>query len=134
MGWLKLQRDTYQHMQYYTYTEVSAKKILKTNLQIKLCLPGLDKLRTWCSWARSDAWNLWSAPNFSGAHILPCKKKQTSRPTNFRSNRWNSEKVIVNSKYYHEHKWTCNILMFTYLMMSILTYLLIDWETFNCLH
>ena len=129
MCWLKLQRDTYQLMQYYTYTEVSAKKI-----QIKLCLPGLDKLRTWCCWARSGAWNLWSALKFSGAHILPCKKKP-SRPTNFRSNRWNSEKVIVNSKYDHEHKWTCNILiMFTYLMMSKLTYLLIDWEIFNYLH
>ena len=36
-----------------------------------------------------------------------------------------NEKVTVNSKYYHEHQPTCNILIkFTY-------HLLMDWETFN---
>ena len=35
-------------------------------------------------------------------------------------------------KYYHEHQSTCNILIkFTYLMVSKLLYLIMDWETFD---
>ena len=35
---------------------------------------GQDKLRTRF---RSDAQNHWNAPDISGAHILPCRKKKT---------------------------------------------------------
>ena len=43
--------------------------------------------------------------------------------------RSNNEKVTVNSKYYCEHKRTCNILMiFTYMMASKLIYLLMEYE------
>ena len=31
--------------------------------------------------ARLGAQNLWDAPDFSGAHILPCKKEKTIRST-----------------------------------------------------
>ena len=41
------------------------------------------------------------------------------------------KKLIVNSKYYHEHQRCCDILMFIYLMASKLRYLLVDWETLN---
>ena len=46
------------------------------------------------------------------------------------------EKIVkmlsVNSKCYHEHQPTCNILiMFTYLMVPKLLYLLRNWETFS---
>ena len=44
-----------------------------------------------------SAQNLWHAPDFSGAHIMRFKF------TSFQSNRQNNEKVLVNSKYYHEH-------------------------------
>ena len=90
------------------------------------CMPDADQ-------AHSGAQNLWDAPDFSGAHILPCQKKPIWF-TGFQSNRWTNEKVIVNSKYYHEHQRTCTILTkFTYLMASKLLYLLMDWETFNLL-
>ena len=60
------------------------------------------------------------------AHILPSKKEKLISSTNFQSNRQKNEKVTVNTKYCCEHQCTCNILMFTCLMMSKLIYLLID--------
>ena len=33
--------------------------------------------------ARSGAQNLWDTPDFSGVHILPCKKKKNIRSTSF---------------------------------------------------
>ena len=48
---------------------------------------------------------------------------------------WNNSKFTVNSKCYCEHKRTGNILiMITYLMMSKLSFLLMDCEMINCLH
>ena len=51
--------------------------------------------------------------------------------TNLQSNRYNNEKVIVNSKYYRENQCTCDILMFLYLMASKLLYLIMHWVRFN---
>ena len=91
------------------------------------CVPNANRVH-------SGAQNLWDAPDFSGAHILPCQKEKTTLPTGFQSNRWTNEKVTENSKYYHEHQRTCNVLTkFTYLIASKLLYLLMDWETFNLL-
>ena len=71
-------------------------------------------------------------PHFLSGHILLSKKQKTVRSTRFQANKQNIEKVTINSKYYHEHQATCNILIkFTYLMALELLYLLMDWETFN---
>ena len=56
------------------------------------------------------------------------------RSTSFHLNGKNNEKVTVNSKCYHEYQHTLNILIkFTYMMLSKLLYLLMIWETINCL-
>ena len=84
--------------------------------------------------SKIPAWLLfcWRKNVFLGEHILPCQREKTIWSTDFHSNSWNNEKVTVNSKYYHEHQRTCDILIkFTYLIASKLLHLLIDWETFN---
>ena len=53
----------------------------------------------------------WGRPIFR-AHTF-CLIKKPIRSTNFKSNRWNNEKVTVNFKYYPEHQHICNMLMFT---------------------
>ena len=69
----------------------------------------------------------------SASHILPSKKQKLIWSTNMQSNRSKNEKVTVNTKYCCEHQCTCNILMFTYLMMSKMIYLLMDWKKCNLL-
>ena len=67
-------------------------------------------------------------PDILSGHNLLCKKHKTVRSTRFQTHKQNIEKVTINSKYYHEHQATCNILIkFTYLMASELLYLLMDW-------
>ena len=48
--------------------------------------------------ARLGAENLRDTVNFSGVHILPCKKEKIVRSTNLQWNRKNNEQVTVNSK------------------------------------
>ena len=71
---------------------------------------------------------------FSARTFCLVKKKKSFDHSGFQLNRWNNEKVTVNSKYYQEHQRTCDILIkFTYLMVSKLLYLLMDCETLlNC--
>ena len=68
---------------------------------------------------------------FFGCAHFSCKKEKNGS-ANFQWNRSNNEKFKVNSKYYREHQRTCNILItYTYLMTTILIYLLMDCEKLN---
>ena len=76
-----------------------------------------------------------SALDFSGAQILPSKKKSINLQIFSRlGKRNNKEKITLNSKYYHKHQRTSNILIkFRYLMVLKLLFLSMDWETINSL-
>ena len=82
---------------------------------------GQEKLRTRF---RSDAQNRWNAPDISGAHILPCRKKKTLDDKTIKKLQ-GIRNIIMKPAYLNV------LIMFTYQMASKLLYLHMDLETFD---
>ena len=111
---------------------VAFKNLSKLDISHILAYTYLDKLYAWCRSSSGGGIKPLKHTRFFKRAYFALQKTKTIRSTSFRVNKPNIEKVTLNSKYYHDHQPTCNILIkFTYLMASELLYLLMDWEIFN---